>query len=428
MIDASPAQIRKLKKGEKVRVKKGCGFNLIVHPETYKRVSRSFGKNKGTELALTQAELDANTVVSPEQHAQLQRVNPEGRGIFGPKFDKFMSRKLGEDTYGAIYKGADAIKPQFKAAVKAGLTAAGAAATPVAAVYAPGLVPFIPAAVAGASMLTDDYIEDPHKYQNYFSSKKNKGRQPAKVIEEQIIERVPPPPQSGLKGRRPRDIYDQAEIIKNDETMNHALGTNYNYMGRAGMQQALADTMRKKMNDEQIISRYDLRPRDMSSGPKRGSMDDVYYASEPRPFSGPSSYQSKQGMLGQGISRDAGHVGLKGGMIHAYTPQAMESQPYGINFQMQHFLPPQFQKFNSGTTHEGMTGMGVKSHPAHVMTHLPPALQSQPMGANYMMKNFLPVQFQEMYHVNPIMVGQGLGVGLDGSCGLYVGKGAGLYL
>ena len=41
------------------------------------------------------------------------------------------------------------------------------------------------------------------------------------------------------------------------------------------MQQALANTMRKKMNDEQIISRVNLRPRNMSSGPKRGSMDDV---------------------------------------------------------------------------------------------------------------------------------------------------------
>jgi hypothetical protein len=37
-----------------------------------------------------------------------------------------------------------------------------------------------------------------------------------------------------------------------------------------------------------------------------------------------------------------------------------------------------------------------------------------------MMKNFLPVQFQEMYHVNPIMVGQGLGVGLYAGKGLYV--------
>lgn len=404
MIDASPAQIRKLRKGEKVRVKKGCGFNLLVRPETLGRVSKTFVNNKGFELALMQDEIDANTSVSPEQHAQLQRVNPEGQGIFGKKFDKFMNKTLGKETYGKIYKGADALKPAVKAAVKAGLTAAGTAATPVVAAYAPMLAPFIPAATAGASMIADDYIDDPDKYQKPF--------------------------RSGLKGRKPRNIYEQSEMVKEDENMNHRFGTNYNYMGRAGMQQALADTMRKKMSDEQIISRFDLKPRNMSSGPKRGSMDDVFYAPEPRPFTGPSSYDRSMGIMGSGVSRDAGFVGLKGGMIHPYTPQALESQPYGINFQMQHFLPPQFQKYNAGTTPEGMIGTGVNSHPSHVMAHLPPALQSQPTGANYMMKNFLPTQYQEIHQANPIMVGQGLGVGLYAGSGLGVGlyAGKGLYM
>jgi hypothetical protein len=390
MIDASPAQIRKLRKGEKVRVKKGCGFNLLVRPETLGRVSKTFAKNKGVELSLMQDEIDANTVVSPEQHAQLQRVNPEGRGIFGKKFDKFMNDKLGKDVYGKIYKGADTLKPAVKAGVKSGLTALGTAATPMVATYAPMLAPFIPAAVSGASMLADDYIDDPDKYQKPF--------------------------RTGLKGRKPRNIKEQAQFVNEDEMMNHKFGTNYNYMGRAGMQQALANTMRKKMNDEQIISRANLIPRNMSSGPKRGSMDDVFYA--PEPMTGPSSYERSMGMTGSGLDREGGIIGLKGGMIHPFTPQAMESQPFGANFQMQYFLPPQFHKYNSGTTAEGMTGTGVKS--AHAMNHLPPALQSQPMGANFMMKNFLPVQFQEFYQANPIMVGQGLGVGLYAGKGLYV--------
>jgi hypothetical protein len=440
MIDASPAQLRKLRKGDKVRVKKGKGFNLIVRPETYKRVSRSFNKDKGTELALSKEELDANNAVSPEQHAQYQRINPEGRGIFGKKFDKFMSKQLGKDTYGAIYKAADELKPMVKAGVKTGLTAAGAAATPVVAAYAPMLAPFIPAAVSGASMLADSYIDNPDAYQKPFR-KGPKGRPPKEMIEEEVIVKPKPvmqtkpvrrkPPRiiyddeeeeeeyqprymSGLKGRRPKDIYEQAENVRDDERMNHMFGTNYNYMGRAGMQQALADTMRKKLNDAQIASRFSLRPRNMSSGPKRGSMDEVTYAPEPRPFEGPSSYE--RSMMGQGISRESGVVGLKGGMIHGYTPQAMESQPYGANFQMQHFLPPQFHKFNAGTTHEGMIGTGVKSHPDHVMAHLPPALQSQPMGANFMMKNFLPTQYQLQYQANPILMGQGLYAG-KGVCG-----------
>lgn len=415
-IDASPSQLRKLKKGEKVRVKKGCGFNLLVHPETYSRVSRSFGKNKGSELALTQAEIDANTVVSPEQHAQLQRVNPEGRGIFGKKFDKFMSKTIGDDKYNKIYKGADKLKPLAKAGVRAGIQMAGTAATPFVATYAPMLAPFIPTAVAGASMVADDYIDNPDSYQEPFrkertpkAPKEPKGvkltprRQPSRrsYYEEDYYE--PPPPQSGLRGRRPKSMGEQVDMIRDDERMNHRYGTNYNYMGRAGMQKALANNQSQQLSDDQYLARYNI----------------------PTEFKGPSSYDRMMGITGNGFSRESGDVGLKGGMIHQHTPQALQSQPYGANFQMQYFLPPQFQKYNSGTIEEGMMGTGVNSHPAHVMAHLPPALQSQPAGANFMMKNFLPVQFQDIHNTNPIFVGQSLGLGL------YAGKGMcgnGMYL
>jgi len=417
-IDASPAQLRKLKKGDKVRIKKGTGFNLLVHPETYSRVTRSFSKGKGSEISLTQAELDANTVVSPEQHAQLQRVNPEGRGIFGKKFDKFMSKTIGNDKYNAIYKGADALKPAVKAGVKAGLTLAGTAATPFVATYAPMLAPLIPTAVAGASMLADDYIDDPDKYQKSF----RKGKTPKAPKTPQAPTKLqtrpyrqsysdydddyyrPPPPRSGLRGQRPRSMDDQVNMIREDERMNHRYGTNYNYMGRASMQQALADNIRQKITDDQIEARTSL------GIPLRKANN---------------MFDSMTGMSGSGINRDSGFVGLKGGMIDEYTPQAMQSQPYGINFQMQHFLPPQYHKYNSGTIQEGMTGTGVNIHPSHVMANIPPALQSQPSGANFMMKNFLPTQFQDIHHSNPIFMGEGLGVGL------YAGKGVcgtGMYL
>jgi hypothetical protein len=88
----------------------------------------------------------------------------------------------------------------------------------------------------------------------------------------------------------------------------------------------------------------------------------------------------------------------------------MQSQPYGINFQMQHFLPPQYRKYNDGTTHEGILGTGTNQHPSHIIQHLPPALQSQPMGANFMFKNFLPVQYQHMHDSNPELLMHGKGI------------------
>ena len=45
-INVSPHQLRKLKRGHKVRLIKGKGFNLIVNPENYKLASRAFTKNK----------------------------------------------------------------------------------------------------------------------------------------------------------------------------------------------------------------------------------------------------------------------------------------------------------------------------------------------------------------------------------------------
>jgi hypothetical protein len=118
-------------------------------------------------------------------------------------------------------------------------------------------------------------------------------------------------------------------------------------------------------------------------------------------------------------------------MISQYLPQAMQSQPYGTNFHMQFMLPPQYRKYNDGTTHEGAIGTGMNQHPRHVMPNLPPALQSQPNGANFFFKNFLPVPFQEIHNSNPhLVMGSGMGYGCGG--GLYASGrapvGGGLYI
>jgi hypothetical protein len=40
----------------------------------------------------------------------------------------------------------------------------------------------------------------------------------------------------------------------------------------------------------------------------------------------------------------------KGSIIeHSILPPALQSQPYGANFHMQNMLPPQYQKYNDGT-------------------------------------------------------------------------------
>lgn len=69
--DASARQLGKLRKGLPTRIKRGTGFNLVVNPNNYHLVSRAFTKNKGVDLKLSPEELEFNSEMSPEEHEQL---------------------------------------------------------------------------------------------------------------------------------------------------------------------------------------------------------------------------------------------------------------------------------------------------------------------------------------------------------------------
>ena len=92
-IDVSPHQLRRLKKGHKIRLRKGTGFNLIVHPTTYNLMSRAFKKGKATDVSLSKEELEENQKVAEQPEAMESHANEtqeatgetpsmEGKGIF----------------------------------------------------------------------------------------------------------------------------------------------------------------------------------------------------------------------------------------------------------------------------------------------------------------------------------------------------------
>jgi len=218
-IDASPSQIRRLHKGHKVRVKKGTGFELIVHPETYNIACRSFRKNKGTELQLSPEEIAMNQRgMSPEDHNP-----PLQQGITSPEQPKAMG--------------------------------------------------------------------------------------------------------SGL-----RDVFSHVKLA---DKLNEHLGTNYGYLARAGLDNALQGVKSAAMNKMGIDSRYANAP----------------VMQVPTGMFGPHSR-----MVGGRIER--GSVGRNGSMLSTYTPPALVSQPFSANFQFQHFLPPQYQHFNTGG-HSDVMGNGL---------------------------------------------------------------------
>jgi hypothetical protein len=205
-IDASPAQMKRLHKGRRVRVKKGTGFELLVHPTTYNMVSRTFNKGKGSEIQL-----------SPEEIAMNQGI-----------------RK--------------AISPEA---------------------HNPSLQPKVGAGIGD-------------------------------------------------------DIRRSLSHVKLGDALNEHLGTNYGYMARAGLDNAIQSAKSAAMSKRGIDSRYASAP----------------YAD----ISGTIAPHSR--MVGGQLER--GSVGRNGGMMSSYTPPALVSQPFSANFQFQHFLPPQYQHFNTG--------------------------------------------------------------------------------
>jgi hypothetical protein len=165
-ISVSPVQLRKLRKGIKVRVKppmEGMGmYQLVVEPSRYDALSRTFRKGMGKEVALTAAELDANRQMG-------------GEGIFGKKFDKFLG-KLGIKK--EVYKFGDMIKAPVKKAIRTLASGAPAAfgsagAALATAVGQPQLAPL--AIMAGKKLgekarnyskkHIEGYIDDPDAYQ-----------------------------------------------------------------------------------------------------------------------------------------------------------------------------------------------------------------------------------------------------------------------
>lgn len=66
-VTLSPHQRRRLHNGHSVRVKKGEGI-MLVNPANYGTMSRTFLRNKAKEIQLSQEEIEANRMISPEAH------------------------------------------------------------------------------------------------------------------------------------------------------------------------------------------------------------------------------------------------------------------------------------------------------------------------------------------------------------------------
>lgn len=283
MIKVSDKQMSKLRNGHKVRVKpdmNGTGCCLIVHPQNYSIITRSFKNMKGSEISLSLEEIMLNKEVAPDM---------QGKGIFGKKFDRFVEKKIGKANKKILYRIAEQGKPIAQTALAGLIGAASAAAIGA----APELSPYILPASATATALGTDYIANPSKYQ-------------------------------GKEGRRiaAKAGKDTALTVANKE-----LGTN--------MTELNAAELRKAATAKAVAEA------------KRQAKDYMKDAPTAEAESQATSSTLGAGLYASGRNIRGGQVGLNGGFIRNLPP-AMQSQPYGANFQFRSTLPPAYQKFSKG--------------------------------------------------------------------------------
>lgn len=296
-IGASPKQLSKLRNGHRVRIRPavmGKGVCVVVNPENYDLITRTFSRNKGLEISLSPEEIVANQEVAGEM---------EGKGIFGKKFDRFVRKTIGKKAQKELYGVARDFLPLAQAGLTAGLGAAGTALGAV----QPELIPFIAPGVAGLSALGSDYLANPSAYQS------NAGGSKAKLAK-------------NLAGRM---IQDRAL-----QEINAATGANLGALDRASIQTALTNKALAELNKSAVQQKQSL---------------DQYYGNMFDGIEGNGLYAGRGLGLGMKGRRCGGAIGLNGGMVQSAMPPALRSQPFGANFQFQHTLPPAYQKFSKGS-------------------------------------------------------------------------------
>ena len=313
----SIGQIRKMRKGLKTRIKQGTGFNLIVHPHTYNQVSKTFAKNKGIELALSSEELQANAEEAPSM---------EGGSIFGKKFDRKHKKAMKP-----LYAIGSVVKPYAQEAVKQGIDM-GAEYLKA---YAPMAAPMIDVGARKLNNSAQSYIEDPDATYR----KVRNTRDTLKGIRDD----------SNAGGSRSMpDVSMMKKMAKaeGNRRLNEYAGTNYDYMNRAGLESAGANALKSKLDNSAFAQRYSAPP--MGEEAISDTLDGT-------------GFRRSMGYGFRGFKREVGSIGRGSGMIGRgmYLPPAMMSQPSGANFQMQHFLPPQYQQYWNPAVEHSYSGYGL---------------------------------------------------------------------
>jgi len=321
--DASSRQLGKLKKGLPVRIKKGTGFNLVVNPSNYHLVSRAFGKNKGMELKLSPEELNVNQTISPEEHEALQASDGheklpfmEGGNIF--KKIKRGIRKLTKNK--TVRKIEKELRPLTREMKKVGKEIAHEK--------------IAEAHMAGADKYGDN--ERASRLINLASNMAHEKVQGAGI--ESFLRKASHVTGNELK-RASTTLRGGVQKAQSMAGLGlyaypqHGRGMNAHHaLKLAGMATAQANHQLAKMHNASVHGQ-------LTQPPIKRYWDDA--------LSPPSR--------GTGIHNHMNLIRGRGSLIAQdhLLPPALQSQPYGANFHMQFFLPPEYHRYNDGGDMEG---------------------------------------------------------------------------
>lgn len=348
--NASPRQISKLRNGHKVRIKKGTGFNLVVHPENYKLVSRAFTRNKGTELKLSPEELELNKSLSPEQHNELgNNINKslfkhlpmsEGGSIF-KHIKRALNSKTGKKITGELKRvGKEIAHEKIDELHKMGKEKYG---------HNQHLANLMDTAsdMAHSKLNGGSLKSIGRQIKRAFNSKAGKKitgvlKDTAKEYAHQKIADLHSMG-ADKYGSDPRlaGLMNMGANMAHEKISGFGLGGGL-YAGRgmnahealklANMATAHANHQLAKMHNATVHGQ-------ITQPPIKRYWDE--------PMAPPSR--------GTGITNHYNMIRGRGSMISQdhILPPALQSQPYGVNFHMQFQLPPQYHKYNDGSDVEG---------------------------------------------------------------------------
>jgi hypothetical protein len=290
--EANPRQLGKLKKGHPVRIKRGSGFNLIVNPYNYNLVSRAFTKNKGVQLALSPEEIELNRNLTPEQHQAMADT-----------YDNNLFEHLPFAEGGSIFSKLSKGAKHLGSVIKKGLQS-----------------------------------EPAKRIGNVLKS----------TAKDLLHEQIDKAHQMG------RDKYGSNPLL--GSLMNE--GANFAHGQVSGL--GLGAGMHRRSRGMGMNAHDALKLANLATAHANHELSKMHNATvhgqitQP-PISSYYDYPLAPPSRGTGIHNHHNFIRGRGSLIAQdnYIHPALQSQPYGANFHMQFFLPPEYHKFNDGGTMEG---------------------------------------------------------------------------